>query len=302
MGTLFVLNEKAGSFASRGDAVLRACDAWPDAEIARGTSEEELPLVVRHALQRGFDTFVAGGGDGTLHATVNALTKNVGHEGLAKVRVGLVPMGTGNDFARTLGIDPDPEAAFAQLREATETRIDLIEVRAADKPVSICVNLASGGLGGKIEEEVDSEDKARWGAFAYLRGAVAAARQTYDVTLELDGAVEKVRAVSVIVANGRAAGGGYEVAPHAHPQDRRLDVVVVEESSLLDLGAIAMRLFAGDYTAHDNVRIWRVRELHVSAEPLMPFSVDGCWFSEKPTRFRVLPGALRMLVPQPRRP
>ncbi len=184
------------------------------------------------------------------------------------------------------------------IKRGRESRIDVIEVQAGDD-TRYCINLCAGGLGGQAEELVDAEMKARWGSFTYLRAAAEMALNLPEFEIELkrpELPAQTIKAVNVVVANGRTVGGGYEVAPDANPQDSLMDVVVVHPAPATSLAAIAARLFAGDYTQADEVTHFRTRELSVRSTPPLPFTIDGNLLGDLPVRFRVLPRALRMIT------
>jgi diacylglycerol kinase (ATP) len=187
------------------------------------------------------------------------------------------------------------EALRLVLEGEGETWIDLIRVTDSDGRAILCVNHASGGIGGKIEEEMDADQKRRWKKLAYLRKAaeVVADPQGFDLRLKLDDQwLEPGRAMNIVIGNGRTAGGGFRVAPNADLADSYLDVVVAREAGVASMLGASARLLAGDYTKSAEVDQFRAR--HVRAETEMAFSVDGELFSRGTTEFRVLPRALRL--------
>jgi diacylglycerol kinase (ATP) len=292
MRTCVILNANAGSAPSATDLKAELARR-PDVCLCEPTSADEVRACVAGALTDGCDTVVAAGGDGTIHEVVNALAPDFG-----RARLAILPLGTGNDLARTLAIPADPAAALAVLDGGAERRIDLIRVEAGGRSL-YCVNAAAGGFSGQMEEMLTDEVKAWWGPLAYLRGAanVLPNLSGYQTTLRLDeGVVERVEALNVLVANGRTAAGGFRVAPSANPEDGLLDVVTVFYRPLPDLAGVAALLLAGDYTSSDYVLHQRARRVEVSSRPGMWFSIDGELLGNEPTAFTVLPHALRVIV------
>jgi diacylglycerol kinase (ATP) len=292
MRTCVILNASTGSAASAAD--LRAELARrPGVGVYQPTSPDGVRSCVAGAVAAGCDTVVAAGGDGTIHTVVNALAADFG-----RVRLGILPLGTGNDLARTLAVPTDAAAALALLDGGAERRIDLVRVETAGRTLS-CVNVAAGGFSGQMEELLTDEVKAWWGPLAYLRGAVNVLPNLagYRTTLRLDdGVVERVEALNVLVANGRTAAGGFRVAPTANPEDGLLDVVTVCYRPLPDLAGVAALLLAGDYTSSDYVLHRRARRVEVASRPGMWFSVDGELVGNEPAAFTVQPRALRVVV------
>ncbi|MCO5166503.1 MAG: diacylglycerol kinase family lipid kinase [Planctomycetes bacterium] len=289
MRVCVVVNPAAGN----ADALDRLAARRP-VTVWRAPDARATATLAARAAREGFDRVVAAGGDGTLARVV---------EGLGALRdrvvVGLVPLGTGNDFARTVGLPPDPlDALDLVLRGGAERRLDLIEVAVAGAGRRLCVNAAQGGFSGQVDEGLDGATKAAWGPLAYVRAAVATlpALTAYEVDLVLDGAPrERVEAINVVVANGRTVGGGVRVAPEADPADGLLDVVVVRAGTALGLAGVGARLVAGNVLESDLVLHRRARRVALRARPPMPFNADGDLLPAGDLDLSVLPGALRMV-------
>jgi diacylglycerol kinase (ATP) len=235
---------------------------------------------------------IAGGGDGTISEIVNALAKT-------EVELGILPLGTGNDLARTLGIPLDDlPSALAIARTGKVRLMDLILAEADDAPPSYVVNVAAGGFSGQVDEQLDEDEKKRWGPLAYVWTALKVLPDVtgYETTLTWsDGTKERLHLLNVIVANGRSVAGGWAVAPTAEIDDGLIDVVLVKSGSALDIAAAAARLVAGDYLDSDCIEHRRVRSVRVESDPEMWFNVDGELLTKRPVTFRIVPGALRVV-------
>jgi diacylglycerol kinase (ATP) len=147
--------------------------------------------------------------------------------------------------------------------------------------------------------------KAALGPLAYLRGAVAVLPDLtdYHTLMELDdGPAERIEAINVIVANGRYAAHGWNVASQANPEDGLLDVVIVRWGPFFDLTAVAAQLLGGDYLDSDHVALRRARRVRIQSRPEMWFSIDGEPISEEPITFTAIPRALRVIVGPDYRP
>jgi diacylglycerol kinase (ATP) len=298
MRTCIFVNARAGSAPAAAD-LREQLIGRPDVSWREPTSADELRDAVAEALAAGCDTLVAAGGDGTVHALVNALAPH-----FDRARVGVLPLGTGNDLCRTLAIPFDPLEALTTLAQGRERRLDLIRVETPTRRL-YCLNAATGGFTGQMQEVMTDDVKAWWGPLAYLRGAAEVLPNLtgYRTCLRLDdGPPQYVEVLNVLVANGRTAGGGLRVAPGANPEDGLLDVVTVRYGPLLDLTAVGARLLAGNYLDSDSVRHQTARRVEVVATPGMWFSIDGEPLTQEAITFSVLPRALRILVGADYRP
>ena len=294
---LVLYNSNAGSAPNADVDALRA---YPGVELV--ACEDPDDTVAAAAAAAGHDVVVAAGGDGTVHLVANGLMQ-AGESAEARPALGVLPLGTGNDFARTLGLPlkhPVGRAVEA-LRRAERRTMDLIRVSHPDGEgkTQYAVNVCAGGFSGAVDEVLTDELKSTWGPLAYLVGAVKALPDLdgYHTTLAWgDGPTEAVDAFNIVVANGRTAGGGRPVAPRADPEDGLLDVVLIRVGSGLDVARLVARAAAGDYLDDDDVVFNRVERVAVSSTPGMWFNVDGELRTNDPITFEVVPGALRIAV------
>ncbi len=282
-----LINPRAGS-ADRIAAVLDRLAGF-GVEVRELAPADDLVGLVRAAADEGFDTVVVAGGDGSVQAAATGLATASRRATLA-----VLPLGTGNDFCRTMAIPLDPLAAADLLQTGSVRDVDVIRVEGAAR--EYLINAATGGFSGKVAAEVTSELKAAWGPLAYLRGAAVADPPTYHVTIRFDGAPEPRDVLNVVVANARSAAGGFAVAPRANPEDGLLDVVLVHAGGVLDLSVVAARLMHGDYTHDENVTHRRARSVEITADPPLPMSLDGERCECGRVRFTVVPKAVRVLA------
>jgi diacylglycerol kinase (ATP) len=287
-----ILNPRAGS-AEQMEAIREAAAAQIEATLYETDSAGHATALAAEALEEGYDLVVAAGGDGTINEVVNGLASD-----FARARLGIIPLGTGNDLARTLAIPTDPLAALDIVRRGAEHRLDLMKAETVGQAI-YGVNVAAGGFSGQVGEVLTEELKAGWGPLAYLLGAarVVPDLASYETAIAWDdGPVERVAVLNIVVANGRTAAGGFQVAPLANPEDGLLDVIVVRYGDVLDLAGIAARLLAGNYLSSEQVMHRRARRVHIASQPGMWFNVDGELFTSQPITFTVVPQALRVVV------
>src|SRR5690606_33915791 len=214
--------------------LLRTAIAALDETVCWHTTDTgHATELARQAVADGFDRIVAAGGDGTIGEVVNGL---LGAGGSAVLAV--IPLGTGNDLARLLSVPDDPMEALQLLQTGEVRRIDAFRVDADGEHV-FGINAAAGGFSGQVDEVLTSELKASWGPLAYLIGAatVLPDLQTYATYIAYDdGPTERIGALNVIVANGRTVGGGKRVPSRSNPEDGLLDIVIVRNGNVVELG------------------------------------------------------------------
>ena len=240
---------------------------------------------------------MVAGGDGTINEVVNGL----GNAGFPQgVTLAILPAGTGNDLAATLAIPEDPAEAVAVLRQNRVRTLDAARVRLEDLDDKFFVNVATGGMGAEVSGAADAEMKGRWGKLTYLRASLEVAREydAQEVTLTLDGAERKLRAVNLAIGNCRYAGNGWLAAPRANPEDGLLDLVVIEDVGVKEVLKLAPTvLAASDYLDKEGVFFARAKEIRVEASPgSLEFTVDGEVIGTGSGVFAVMPKALKVVV------
>lgn len=290
--TWIVINPRAG-----GADAAASIREWAASQRGVTCRESEdvatCRAIVEDAVQAGAEQVVAAGGDGTISTVVNALQSHN-----AEVQLALLPMGTGNDLARTLAIPRKVQQALQVLEAGRTAHIDLFQLDASDA-LRYGINASAGGFSGQVDEAMNDEVKAAWGPLAFLVGAaqVLPDLQQYETHIAFDdGPYEQVDAFNIVVANGRTAAGGRRVAPTANPCDGRLDVVVVQWGTASELAEVGTRLMTGNYLESEHVMHRRVQSVKVTSTPGMWFNVDGELVTKQPVTIRVLPGRQRVVV------
>lgn len=289
---LVITNADAGTADQEAlDAALTVLRAHAGVEVAATSSPEELADVLDGVADR---EVVVAGGDGSIHAVVQAL-----HERgeLAGRTLGLVPLGTGNDFARTLGIPLDAAEAAQVVVTGTPRQTDIV-VDEDDRVTVNSVHLGAGAEAGKH----GARWKKRLGKVGYPIGALQTAlnppvlRLRVEVDGELVVDVDK-GVLMVAVGNGASVGGGTELTPEADPHDGLVDVLVATPDHTLARLGYALRLPFARHGDHDDVAIVRGRTVRVSGTPF-DCNSDGEIDGPVTRRtWRVLPAAYAMVVP-----
>jgi YegS/Rv2252/BmrU family lipid kinase len=264
---LLVSNSTAGSTtAEQVDAVAGVLRRGYDLQAVATSGVEHL----RTALARfAGDHVIVAGGDGSLHAVVNVL---YGLERLDDTVVGLIPMGTGNDFAQGLDLPDDPLAAAAACVRAAPTAIDLLVTDDGE----VVVNAAHAGVGAVASDHAQIA-KSLAGPLAYpIAAFVAGAVETGDrleVTLD-DRVVHDGTALLVLAANGSRLGGGAQLCAAADPADGLMDVLLIGDVARPARAGLGLSIQRGTHLDHDDVATHRCRSLRIRGEAVT-HSRDG---------------------------
>jgi len=287
-----IVNPHAGS-ADQLTPLLQAVQLRSDITVHEIGPSVDIADLVDAALQGGAELLLAGGGDGTVHSVLNALAP-----AFEQVKLGIIPLGTGNDLARTLSLALDPVAAFACLEQSPERVLDVIEMVYGEN-VKYGLNMAMGGFTGQMNEVLNEALKASWGPLAYLVGAVQVLPELTHYHTDVrwdDGTTDTLSLLNLAIANGRTAGGGWAVAPMANPEDGVLDVIGVRYASFMDLAQLTAQFIAGTYLTNEHVFYRKAQQVAVASTPGMWFNLDGELLTNEPVTLTVRPHTLRVVV------
>lgn len=286
-----IVNPIAGSIKGIESELFAEIDRLDPAEIKKTHGKGEAESIARDAVAHGCDEIICAGGDGTLNEIVNGVSEN-----FDRVRIGIVPLGTGNDFVRSLGL-PKEVRENIDIIAAGETRaFDVI--RATSESVRHFINVSAGGFSGLVDEKLTPELKETWGPLAYLRGAAAAWPELrgYRTSVEIDQQKVDVDLYNVIIANARYVAGGLPIAPEADPSDGQMDVVLVQARPAAEMMVLMAQILRGKHLDSPAVIFEQARRVRVQSTPGMWFNADGELIGNEPVTFEVLPGALQFVV------
>ena len=286
MKAIFVINERSG--ARRGydiaDVIRRA--AVFEHEIVPCGRKEDLDGIIAGAERDGADVVFAVGGDGTVHETARRL---IGR----KLALGVLPIGSGNGFARHIGLPADPTAALTSCRGGRIETIDTASVNGHP-----FVGVMGIGFDAVVAERFASSSVR--GLQTYLREGLHAytafRADQYDVTA--NGATKRQRAFVIAVANSGQYGNNARVAPLASLQDGLLDVVIVDDTNILNAAFLMARLFSGSFHRAAGVTTVQTTEVTIHRPAPGPAHLDGePLILGEDLHVRIVPRSLRLLVP-----
>lgn len=250
------------------------------------TASEPATAIRRH--RDRIDRIVVAGGDGSVNRALTPVLES----GLP---LGVVPMGTANDLARTLELPRDVVGACRVIAAGGLRRIDVGRVNNRH-----FLNVANIGLGVEVTRRLSGESKRRLGVLAYLYSAIDAVKavRPFHVEIRCDDRIEHLRAVQVAVGNGCFYGGGMRISHQAAIDDHTLDLYALGPQSVTRLAALVPALRSGRLHEPESVLTMRGRKIDVHTHRPRTVTADGEWAGKTPARFRVLARALQVYVPR----
>lgn len=247
--------------------------------------EDLSPLIVRHA--READCAVVGGGDGTINAAALGVIE-------AGLPLGILPLGTANDLARTLSIPFDLDGAAGVIAQGRTRRIDLGIVNG--EPF---FNVASIGLSAELAQKLTRTIKRRFGRLGYAIVAfkVLAQARPFHATIISETESARVRTLQIAVGNGRFYGGGNAVEKDAAIDDQHLDLYSLELERAWKLALMARSFRSGQHGAWREVRAVKAQEFDIRTRKPMPVNADGEIVTRTPAHFSIRPNAVTVFAP-----
>jgi len=282
-----LLNPIAGR--GRGRSLVRRLSRLNGVQVRPTTSPQDVVDQAREAAREGHERLLVGGGDGTLHHAIRGLAGSA-------CALGIVPLGTGNDLARSLDIPRDPMAAARRALTAPARRIDLGSVDG--RPFAGVLGI---GIDGEVARFVNERSGGPRGRMAYLHAVVRtlASFRPPRVRIDFEDGSYEGRVMLAALANTSCFGGGMRVAPDAVVDDGKFDLIVVEAISKLRFLAVFPRVYRGTHIDHPAVRTFRVTGATLRADRPLACYADGEPLSEcssRGTRVEILPGALAVIA------
>lgn len=272
------------------------------ARITRTEAPGHAADLAAEAAAAGASTLVAVGGDGTVHEVVNGLLGgDVGRSpalGQPRERLpelAVVPAGTGNDFARTLGIPRAADRALPVLADGRSRRVDVGRVGRR-----YFVNIAGVGFDAEVAADVNRRPKRLPGFLPYVLGVfrILARYQPTPVRFRLDGVAHAGPILLLAVGNARFYGGGMMLCPDASVDDGVFDVCVGGDVGKLETLRLLVKVFKGAHVGHPRVTMYRARTVEVESATPLYVHADGEVIGQVPVAFTCLPGALAVRVPR----
>ena len=293
----------------------RLRDAGP-VDVVLTIGPGDAAEAARRAVEEGYERVVSAGGDGTLNETLNGIASVAG--GLEAVALGVIPIGTGNDFATTLGIPQDAEAAASMLIDSISAPRQVDVWRLNDR---CFLNVSGGGFIAEVSDAVDTRLKTIAGKLAYIIGGVQVmwsydalrARVTFprgamcvpDLGASTDPAAINVERVedfdaadlyAFAACNAPLIGGGHVIGPLARVDDGQLDLCLIRASSLTDFLAVLRQVPGGDHVQDARVTYVRAPAIELRFDRRIKINTDGQVLESDRATYS-LAGRVRVLAP-----
>jgi diacylglycerol kinase (ATP) len=283
--------EKARRFRRQLDAIGAQC------ALKATTAAGDARRLATEAVNDGFDLIVAAGGDGTVNETLNGI--GAATDGFAKARLGVLPLGTVNVFARELKLPLRVDLAWEILQRGKERRIDL---PAAEFSVNglqrkqYFAQLAGAGFDARAIELVDWQHKKKIGPLAYIVSGLKALRENKPkITMHTGGI--NVMGELVLIGNGRLYGGTFPILHRAELNDGLLDVCVFHQVNWWRLLLCAPGLLLRGKLPERGVEHLQAAAFELTSESAAAFELDGEWVGQLPVKFSIERARLRVVIP-----
>lgn len=284
---------KGGAMARLPTVTGRLRDAGHTVEVLLSRTPAEAAELVTTAAGSGVDVLAVMGGDGMAHLGLNAVARRAVEDASAAPALGLVPAGTGNDFARGLGLDPgDLDATVGAVAAGRTRAVDLLRV-------------GERWVGTVVATGFDALVNVRANRMAWPRGsarytlAVLAELRTFAplrYSLVVDGVARELDAMFVSVGNTTSFGGGLRICPDADPYDGRLDVTVIHPVSRATLLQLLPQMRSGRFAAHPCVERLTATSVRVARGAGTAYG-DGEELGPTPVDVELVPAAVRVCLP-----
>ncbi|AIE86549.1 lipid kinase [Fimbriimonas ginsengisoli] len=249
---------------------------------------DDLSAAVGRAVAEKVPLVIVGGGDGTISSVVHHF---VGSDSV----LGVLPLGTGNAFARDLGITADVESAC---RTIVEGRVEAVDLGFAGDDYFI--NVATIGLTTSIAKALTVDLKRKFGRFVYAIALAKAIRKVkpIKVRIETENGVQEFETLQLVIGNGRYHAGPFPLSPDASITDGKLTFYALATTNKIAFIKLALRLPTGHQVDLPEVRSQETTGGTLTSMPPMRVTVDGELNESTPMKFAIAPRALRVIVPQ----
>jgi diacylglycerol kinase (ATP) len=283
--------EKARRFRRQLDAIGTQC------ALKATTAPDDARRLAAEAVTDGFDLIVAAGGDGTVNEVLNGIGDTT--NGFDRARLGVLPLGTVNVFARELKIPLNIEHAWEILQRRQETKIDLPRVEFSVDGVlqkKYFAQLAGAGMDARAIELVDLSHKKKIGPLAYVIAGLKALRERKS-TIKVAVNGQNFAGELILTGNGKFYGGPFEIFPAADLRDGILDVCIFPRVDFPTLLRCVPDFLARQKLPEKVVRRFQAPSFELSCDAPAAFELDGEWIGNLPATFSVERGKLHVIVP-----
>ncbi|GGD01199.1 diacylglycerol kinase [Thalassobacillus devorans] len=280
--------ENALEYIEQIEAILK--EKGYDSTVKKTEKELDATNFCQDACTSDFGLVVSLGGDGTLHETINGLVDQV-----HRPKLGIVPLGTVNDFARALNIPLDPDEAISLLASDNTKNVDIGKFN--DR---YFVNIVAVGAIAEATYDVTPEQKTKLGPLAYVLEGLKelTSNRTYPLTIEYDEKKWEGDSLLFLAALTRSTGGFEKLTPEARVDDGMLHCYVIKQVNMIRLASIATAILRGELKEEEDVEYFTAKRLKVSSQDPLVTNVDGEQGDQLPVEMEVKPSHIQVIVPE----
>jgi diacylglycerol kinase (ATP) len=294
-----IANPGSGTVTGRGELLEQVTRCLKEqgikVDVAVAKPHEKAIPIARKAVKDGYKLIIAMGGDDTIEAIIRGMAGS-------KARLGMIPVGTANNLAKSLGIPSDPQGACAIIAAGHTRKLDLGQVRVRKGKKFPFFEVVTIGIASAIYSDALHASKGER-TLASLKGMLqkAITHETKpEVTLKMDGeSTVTLETMLVIVSNVPLIGPNMLVDPDASMEDKLLDISVYPGFSKTELLDYTMKVVNEGYTQDGKIQRYRASKLKIKSDPRLEVMADGVMLGKGTVRIKVLPGALRVIAPEP---
>ncbi|MBN2899616.1 MAG: diacylglycerol kinase family lipid kinase [Clostridia bacterium] len=284
---LFIINPVAGKGITKEmipEIKRNFKDDVVDIKITKNVGDATQ---IAKTYSESYSDIISVGGDGTLTEIVDGLKDYKG-------KLGIIPAGTGNDFARSLNIEHSLFTCLEIIKNGKTKKCDILKVN--DHRF---INVASFGIDGQVIIETDKIKHKIKGTTAYVISSLKAIRkfEPYKVKLSIDGKTLEREIVLVAVGNGQYFGGGMQVTPRAKIDDGQLDVVLANKTSKINLIKLFLKLFKGEHIGDALVEHYKCLEFKIESHEDLYINADGNLIGKVPASISVENEKIQVIIP-----
>jgi diacylglycerol kinase (ATP) len=259
-------------------------------------------LLAEEAVYESFQYVIAVGGDGTIHEVINGLYAGSKNKGIEAPALAILPVGTGNDFARTIGITNSLNALQDRLARGETQLIDLGKcsyMNCTGQIESRCfINVMDVGIGGSIAARVARYRRGFWAKLAYQRALLRELPfyKRATITCKMNGNKQELEVLSLVIANGKWFGKGIGISPYSSINDGILNGVIFGRVGIIEYILHLPSLVRCKRVIHPEVSYHEMREVSVDSTHALPVELDGEFLGYTPSSISVVPQAIRLVI------
>ncbi|WP_251518446.1 MULTISPECIES: diacylglycerol kinase [Staphylococcus] len=271
------------------DVLIRLEKAGFETSAYATEREGDATIEAQRCLEHNYDVLIAAGGDGTLNEVINGIAEHP-----ERPSIGIIPMGTVNDFGRALHLPTDIMSAIDVIIEGHTTRVDIGKMNSR-----YFINLAAGGQLTQVSYETPSKLKSIVGPLAYyIKGfEMLPQMKAIDIRIEFDDDVFQGEALLFLLGLTNSMGGFEKLVPDAKLDDGYFTLIIVEKANLAELGHIMSLASRGEHTKHPKVHYHKAQSINISSFDDMQLNVDGEYGGKLPGNFLNLKQHIEIFTP-----